>query len=343
MLVIDGSVGESGEQVLRSALTLSMVTRRPFRMERIRSGRGLPGLTPTLIDAVHAAVAVCNAEVSGDVPGSTSLSFRPRAIRGGAHALTLASGGSTTLVLEMLAPALLRATEPTRLRLEGGTHAPGGPSHEFVALAWVEAMRAMGASIDVTLEQPGFGHPGAPRGVLSAVVQPGAIGRFEREVRGPERTRRASVLAAGIAESVVERELRIARERLGLARDHLRRITLDPSLGPGNVFTVEFEHAAGTSVFVSFGERALRPEQVAELAIGRALAFHESDAAVEAHLASQLLLPMAIGKGGVFTTTEPSPRATAQIALLERFVEVDVDLTTRDERTFTLEIRGADV
>ena len=135
----------------------------------------------------------------------------------------------------------------------------------------------------------------------------------------------------------------MARERLGIARDQLEKKVWDESFGPGNAFTVELAHEHGTSLFTSVGEKALRAEQVAELAIGRALAFHESDAAIDEHLADQLLRPMAIGKGGQLTTTEPSAHTHTQLELLRTFLDVDADITTRDERTYRLEMRGADV
>lgn len=341
MLVLDGSIGEGGGQILRSALSLSMVTRRPFRIERIRAGRERPGLARQHLAAVHAAAAVCSAEVSGDALGSTTLSFRPRAIKGGEHRVKIDTAGSATLVLQTIAPALLRAPEPSVVTLEGGTHNPLAPPYDFLERTWAPALASMGARIELALERPGLYPAGG--GMFTARITPGEVGRFEREERGPERSRRAIAMIAGLSESIADRELRVARERLGLAREQLEKKVWDPALGPGNAFLVELEHTHATSVFASFGEKATRAEHVAEAAIGRALAFHESDAAVDGCLADQILLPMAIGKGGIFTTTEPSAHVRTQIETLRTFLDVDAELTTRDERTYTVELRGADV
>lgn len=341
MLVIDGSIGEGGGQILRSTLSLSMVTRRPFRIERIRSGREKPGLTPQHLIAVRAAKAICDAEVSGDVLGSTSLSFRPRAVRGGDHRLTIETVESATVILQMLVPALLRAPETSLVTLEGGTHHPNAPSFDFLERSWAPAMAQMGACIELSLERPGFYPKG--EGLFTARVRPGELGRFTREERGKEKSRRAVAMSAGLEHGIADRELRAARDRLGLGRDRLKHTVFDASLGPGNAFLVELEYESGTSIFSSCGARALRAEQVAELAISRALTFHESDAAVDEQLADQLLLPMAIGKGGIFTTTEPTSHTQSQAELLRRFLFVDVDMTSSDERTYTVELRGADV
>ncbi len=51
-VMIDGSEGEGGGQLLRTALSLSLVTGRPFRIERIRARRRKPGLLRQHLTAV---------------------------------------------------------------------------------------------------------------------------------------------------------------------------------------------------------------------------------------------------------------------------------------------------
>src|SRR5262245_53572886 len=97
---IDGSAGEGGGQMLRTALALSLVTGRPFRIDRIRAGRGKPGLLRQHLTAVHAAAAVGEASVQGDALGSTTLAFAPSAIRGGEYRWSVGTAGSATLVLQ---------------------------------------------------------------------------------------------------------------------------------------------------------------------------------------------------------------------------------------------------
>ena len=83
MIVIDGSEGEGGGQVLRSALALSILTRTPFKMERIRAGRDQPGLRPQHLTSVQAAKEVSAADVTGAEVGSRELTFRPARCGGG--------------------------------------------------------------------------------------------------------------------------------------------------------------------------------------------------------------------------------------------------------------------
>src|SRR5438128_1595711 len=83
MITIDGSFGEGGGQILRTALSLSLSTRMPFRIENIRAGRQRPGLLRQHLTAVAAASDIGNAHVEGAVLGSTTLTFTPKAVRPG--------------------------------------------------------------------------------------------------------------------------------------------------------------------------------------------------------------------------------------------------------------------
>lgn len=75
---LDGSRGEGGGQILRTALTLSLLTGRPFRMTRIRANRDKPGLRPQHKTAVDAAAELGGAEVVGATVVLASSRSGPR-------------------------------------------------------------------------------------------------------------------------------------------------------------------------------------------------------------------------------------------------------------------------
>lgn len=131
MLTIDGSLGEGGGQILRTALALSAVTGKPFRIEKIRAARDKPGLLRQHLTAAKAAAQICGAVVDGDVLGSGALSFKPGPVRAGEFAFAVGTAGSATLVLQTVLPALLLAPAPSKLVLEGGTHNPAAPPFDF--------------------------------------------------------------------------------------------------------------------------------------------------------------------------------------------------------------------
>src|SRR5689334_11910237 len=102
MVEIDGSYGEGGGQVLRTALSFSCLTGRPFRIVNIRRGRGKPGLMPQHLAAVRAAQVISGATVQGAEPGATTLSFSPQALQGGEFQFDIGTAGSVTLLLQTL-------------------------------------------------------------------------------------------------------------------------------------------------------------------------------------------------------------------------------------------------
>ncbi|MFO0683185.1 MAG: RNA 3'-terminal phosphate cyclase [Sandaracinus sp.] len=339
MIVIDGSTGEGGGQILRSALALSILTRTAFKMERIRAGREKPGLLKQHLTAVRAAQEISSADVTGAELGSRELTFRPRTVQGKVSSFDIGSAGSTTLVLQSVLPALLRATEPSTLTIRGGTHNPASPSYDFLARSYLPILARMGAKVDLTLERPGFYPAGG--GSIRCHVEPASLDVLELEERGPLRKRRAIAIVAGLPPAIADRELRVARDRLSLARDEVEKQELPEELGPGNAFIVVHEFANVTIVTSGFGDRGVRAEEVAEQAIGPALRFLETKAAVCEHLADQLLLPMAMGRGGVISTTEPSAHLTTQIDTLKLFLGGEVEVDTADEKTYTVTMRGA--
>ena len=215
-ITIDGSEGEGGGQILRTALALSLVTGRPFRIDGIRAGRKKPGLMRQHLTAVHAATAVSGARVSGADLGSRALSFEPGQVRGGDYRLAVGTAGSATLVLQTVLPALLFAREPSRLTLEGGTHNPIAPPFDFLARTFLPILRRMGASVDARLETYGFYPAGGGR--FTVAIEPcTTLGRLSLLERGDTRVH-ARALVASLSENIAKRELSIVRERLGIDR-----------------------------------------------------------------------------------------------------------------------------
>jgi len=143
MIVIDGSEGEGGGQILRTSLALSLVTGQPFRMERIRARRQKPGLLRQHLTAVEAAGTVGCAEVIGATLSSQVLEFRPGPVTPGDYRFAVGTAGSATLVLQTVLPSLLTASGPSTLTLEGGTHNPLAPSFDFLAKCFMPLIHRM--------------------------------------------------------------------------------------------------------------------------------------------------------------------------------------------------------
>lgn len=340
MLIIDGSQGEGGGQILRTSLTLSMVTGQPFRMERIRARRQKPGLLKQHLTAVEAARTLGCAEVVGAALGSQTLEFKPGPVTPGNYRFAVGTAGSATLVLQTILPALLTASDLSTLTLEGGTHNPLAPPFDFLSRCFLPLLHRMGPSVELELKRPGFYPAGG--GKFHARVQPvNKLSRLDLPERGSVVKQQATVLISKLPEHVAERELAVLREKLKWRPDEYAIENVPHPLGPGNavVLAVETEHATG--VFTGFGERGRPAEEVAGSAVRSLQAWLEADVPVDEHLADQLLIPMVLAGGGSFRTTRPSLHTTTNAEVIQRFVSIPIRIEQESEAVWRLRV-GSD-
>lgn len=332
MIEIDGSKGEGGGQVLRTALTLSMITGQPFRIANIRANRSKPGLMRQHLAAVTAAAAISGARVEGAAIGSQTLQFLPGPIKAGDYRFDIGSAGSSTLVLQTVLPALLYADSPSVVTVCGGTHNPKAPPAEFLQRAYGRAMAAIGAQIDIRLERYGFYPAGG--GVVCASVQPlQGWKRLDLMQRGERREGFAEAFTAGIPPAVGRRELEIIGPAFAWGEEQLRMRQLPDGWGPGNALLLTLEHEHVTEVFVGFGEKQLRAETLAKQVVQAARSYLASGAAVSEHLADQLMLPMALAGGGSFTVDTVSEHSRTNGEIIQRFLPVQVRFRADGKRS----------
>jgi RNA 3'-terminal phosphate cyclase (ATP) len=336
MRVIDGSMGEGGGQILRTALALSLVTGEPIRIEKIRRKRSKPGLMRQHLTAVQAAARISEASVEGAMIGSTQLEFRPGEVRAGDHHFAVGTAGSASLVLQTVLPALLLARGRSSVVIEGGTHNPLAPPFEALQRSFVPVLERMGAKIELSLERPGFYPAGGGR--LHAVIEESRLRPIEIFERGAARSRTATALLSGLPGDIARRELDRVRERLGFSEGELHIRAVKDPLGPGNVLSIELEYEHVTEVVSAFGERGVLAEAVADRACDEAQAYLASEAPIGVHLADQLLLPMVLARGGAFRTVPLSEHARTQIELLRMFTDLRLDVREVDARSVAITV-----
>lgn len=335
-------MGEGGGQVLRSALSLSLVTGRPFRISRIRARRDRPGLRRQHLAAVRAAAAVGSAEVEGAELDSRTLVFRPRAPTAGTYEASTDGAGSTTLVFETLFPALLAADGPSRLRLDGGTHNPFAPPFEFLDAALLPLIRRAGYPVDVELERHGFYPAGGGR--LRARVEPSDTSApLTLHERGAERSRRVRAVVSALPRHIAEREASIVHAMLGLRPDAMEVVEIpeEEAAGPGNAVMILVEHENVTEVFTGFGEKGVPAEEVAAKAAREAGAHLESGVPVGPRLADQLLVPLAAGPGGEFDCAEPTAHTRTAARVVARFLGTEVEMAEIETDRWRVGVPGA--
>ena len=151
MIDIDGSFGEGGGQILRSSLTLALMTSQAFRLRNIRARRSRPGLQPQHLTAVRAAAEVGQAQTRGASVGSSQLEFDPQTVRPGTYRFTIGTAGATTLVLQTVHLPLALQNAPSTVTIEGGTHNDHAPCYHFLDTTWRGHMGRLNLPIDVDI------------------------------------------------------------------------------------------------------------------------------------------------------------------------------------------------
>lgn len=338
MLELDGSEGEGGGQILRTALGLSIVTGTPFRIDNIRARRERPGLQRQHLTAVLAAAEIGRADVRGAAIGSSVLTFKPSAVAStGSHTFSVGTAGSATLVLQTVLPALLGAAGLTTITFEGGTHNPMAPPFDFLERAFLPLLGRMGARVTATLERRGFYPIGGGR--IRVLIEPcPKLSRLDLLERGAVRRRSARAIVSQLPVSIAQRELKVLGTELSIDRDHLRIVEEPRPQGPGNAVIVEVESEQVTEVFSAIGEKRVSAETVAARAAEEARRYLDAGVPVGEHLADQLLIPMALAGGGAFVTTPLSSHATTNIGVIERFLRCRFTVDRSDESRHRVDV-----
>ena len=338
-LALDASHGEGGGQVLRTALALAVVLDRPVTLERIRLRRPRPGLQAQHLTVVRALASISAAQVEGDRLDSTALSFTPRRLGHGEWRFDVGavrgSAGSVPLLFQALLLALVQAGAASRLTLIGGTHVPWSPTAHYLGEVFLPALASLGVQATVRLRRPGWYPAGG--GELEAAITPAArIARLTAMIPPSPLEISGCSLVSRLPRSIAERQRRQAEARLA-ATGLTAAITVEEdihALGPG---TMLFLRAHGRAGFSALGRRGVPAERVADEAVDALLGWQRSGAAVDVHLADQLVPFLALADGpSSFTCPALSGHLRTVAWVVQQFLPVGIAL--HDERPARVEI-----
>jgi len=330
---IDASYGEGGGQILRSALSLAALTGQTVRLVNIRAGRPNPGLQAQHLTAVQAVAQICSASLEGAELGSRTLTFSPgkspqagRYVFDVAEARKLGSAGSTGLVFQTILLPLALADGESRVTLRGGTHTAWAPPFDYLVHVYLPTLARLGVDAEIAIGRWGWYPQGG--GEVQAIVRGRGFDRrpftpLQLTDRGPLKRLWGLSATSNLPDHIGERQRQRVIETLqqhGL-KPHIQLVRA-PSPGPGTCVIIFAHCEHSTAGFTAYGQRGKPAEKVAEEACQAFLRWYKSNAAVDPHLADQLVLPLALAEGpSAFTTSEITNHLRTNIWVVEHFLE----------------------
>lgn len=324
MMEIDGGIGEGGGQVLRTALSIACVLGKPIRISNIRAGRKEPGLKAQHLTVCRLLAQITDAKMEGASLGSTEITFEPGGITGGGYSFDIGTAGSITLLLQAALPVLAHAKHASRLSITGGTHVAFSPTFDYFSEVFLPAAAKFGVNAEAKMIAAGFYPKGGGRAEM--MVEPSRLQGASFVPQGHKQVL-YNIILSGLPPHVAEREEHKLKKMLGAYR-------LEGKINPvrvscaGNAITL-WSGFVGAS---SLGETGKPAEKVAGEAAEAFLAEAESKAAVDSHLADQLLLYAALAEGkSSYATSRFTPHLQTNAAVLSALTGRNIRLANERE------------
>ena len=327
LLGIDGSMGEGGGQVLRSSLSLAILTGKPIRVSRIRADRDRPGLRPQHLMALRSAARISKGIVSGDRVGSTVITFEPGPTQPGNYLFDIGTAGATSLVMQTLLLPLALADGSSTVTIHGGTHVPWSPCFHYLDWSWRPLLHRIGVNFTLELQMAGFYPHGG--GQIAAYIPGGSrIHGLRLDARGRLLGIRGLSAVADLPREIAERQRNQALKRLH-ALSGLPEYTIDitslPTRSKGTLLLLLAEFEQGLACFFALGARGKRAERVADEAVDALVEFLATDATLDHRIADQLLLPLALAdSGSEFITSRVTGHLLTNARVIREFLQADI-------------------
>jgi RNA 3'-terminal phosphate cyclase (ATP) len=318
MIEIDGSHGEGGGQILRTAVALSAITGEDIHVTNIRRNRPKEGLKPQHLVSIETAAMLCDADIKGVFPGSTDIYFSPSEIKGVGETISIGTAGSIPLLMQAIMPIASFAKEKTKLRISGGTDVMWSPSIDYLKGVTLKALKMMGYRADIALIERGYYPKGG--GIAEIEIAPSKLRGFYTEPDNQIEDKIHGIShCSKLPEHVAKRQAESAKKILGeIGKEAEINVVSDNFISTGSSITLW----SGLAGSVSIGKRELPAEKVGEYAAEEMLDEKLSRAEVDVHLADQLIPYMGLAGEGSFTVREISKHCLTNMHITEKMLDV---------------------
>ncbi|MBS1702213.1 MAG: hypothetical protein JST12_11170 [Armatimonadetes bacterium] len=330
LIRLDGSHGEGGGALLRSALSMSVLTQQGFQIEHIRTGTKYPGLDVEDITLLKALAHACDADTSDLAPGALSLLFVPKKavkpIKGRIKTeRNMAGRGSNALVLSAaLAPILSRSGGYSDFEIEGETFSNNSMTFDYFNQVLGSFWRKQNLHIQAEILKAAYSRDG--EGLCRIEVEPSPFAGIKYAERGRAKLLQASVSFSKLSFAVADRAVSHLQK---LAHSVRANFDCDvhevPSDGPGMQITVWMQYEHGIGGGSAMGAKKIPAEQVAQEAFEKCFDWIADEAPLDAILAEHALLPACFADDETeFRVSELTSRFTTISWVIKQFSPVRI-------------------
>lgn len=309
LIEIDGSLGEGGGQIIRTAISLASIFNKPVRITNIRAKRKEPGLRAQHLQSVMTSARLCNAKLEGTTLGSTEILYRPgKLVKLFNEPIDTGTAGSVSLIAQTIIPISIFGGTGLDVTIIGGTEVPNSPTVDYLEKIVLPVYRKLGAKIEFKIEKRGYYPKGG--GILkircSRQSESSPIS-IDGKNEPPTPTSIFSC-SRSLPRHVGLRQVESAKNLLSREGFDIKTTTLDcdgNSFSRGSsvlVYSVSESRFIGSS---ALGERGKPSERVGEQAAKDFVREVSSLANVDSHLADMLVTLLSCVKGNsIFATSD---------------------------------------
>ncbi len=320
MIPIDGSQGEGGGQIIRTAIGLSAVTGKPVKIFNIRKGRQNPGLQAQHLAGIRAVAEICSGELKGASLKSTEVEFIPGKIKSGSYKFDVGTAGAVTLVLQSLMIPAIHAEKEICFEIKGGTHVAWSPTTGYFRHVFSEFLEKMGIKTESETLRYGYFPRGG--GEIKIKIHPGKLKPLNILERGKlvETEAWSNANQNLVSSKVAERQLQVAEKIIPLKGK--TKYVDSFSIGSSITIASKFENCIlGSS---ALGERNKSAEKVGEEAALLLKKQIDSVATLDEWMSDQILPFLALARSkSEFIAPELTKHAETNMWVIKKFLDVD--------------------
>lgn len=330
---IDGSYGEGGGQLLRTAVALSAITGEAVHVRNIRANRAKPGLAPQHLTAVMAVASLCGAETEGLEAQSREILFRPGRLRGGRFDFCVGTAGSITLVLQAALPVAVACGEGLWMRITGGTDVRAAPPLDYFRHVLLPLLARMGVRVRIEVLKRGY-YPRGGGEVAVEVLPSLPLQPLILDTPGALRDIRGFAHIANLPDHVIQRVTSSALAELSaFPAPSIDQAVLgaDKAIGAGGAIVLVAQMAHTILGASATAQRGV-PAELLGSETGKLMRKEIfSGATLDMHAADQVLIYLALAGGpSFFLARKLSSHALTTLWLLEQFLPVRFNIIEAD-------------